>query len=141
MAKSIKKVKIMSNPDLEYGQKFLTLQRAFGHIETIRDPENIRGVISSVEGWHGPENGTDEQKAKLSMAGKNSKQAISDLFDMVAGMANGGIEIHNGETFQRTDRFVTRNRNGDDVTYHTGEASDFKEGFYLNNKHFAKMRR
>lgn len=131
----------MAKEQIEYGQKFRELQRAFGHITTVRKPGTTNRVISSVEGWHGPANGTDQQKAKLSMEGRHSKESVSDLFDLVAGMAAGGIEVQKGQTVAYPDRFVTKNAKGDDVTYHSGEDDNFPRGFYLNNKHFAKMRR
>lgn len=131
----------LNTDDLTYGQKYNELQRAFGHITVLRKKGTTNRVIASVEGWHGRTDAQDHEKAKLEMEGRHSKQAISDLFDQVAGMANGGIVVENGVTKAYEGRFVTRNGRGDDITYHSGEDQDFPRGFYLNNRLKARIRR
>lgn len=131
----------LNTDDLPYGQKYNELQRAFGHITVVRKKGTTNRVIASVEGWHGRADAQDYEKARLEMEGRHSKQAISDLFDQVAGMANGGIVVEGGITKAYDNRFLTRNAKGDDVTYHSGEDKDFPRGFYLNNRPNARMRR
>jgi hypothetical protein len=133
----------MQNP-LAIGMNLLSqknaLTKAFGHVNITRDPDDKKGVIASVEGWYGPQDAQEHQKAKIFAGGKNHLEAIPALFEAAASMANNGIEIENGKTFEYDGRYTTRNKKGQEVTYHTGEDKRFPKGFYLDGQPFRTMR-
>lgn len=133
----------MSRPlgiDLNMLQKKASLTKAFGQVTVTRDPDDKNGVVVSVQGWHGPQNAADHQKAEIFAHGKNSLEAIPELFEVAAAMANGGIEVEKGKTFEYEDRYTTRNKRGQEVTYHTGEDTRFPKGFYLDGVPHKYMR-
>lgn len=123
-----------------YTQKS-ALTKAFGHVSVVRDPDNTNGVIASVEGWHGPQDAQEHQKAPIMAHGKSSIDAIPALFEVAAAMASGGIEVGaDGKTYEYDGRYTTRNKNGQEVTYHTGKDTRFPKGFYLDGVPHKSMR-